>query len=68
MRENINDQIAQLRSDIRTAAPGATTKDLQKDLAKLQNALDSVKRLGDERGKVPAGAGGLPNAGEFVVA
>ncbi len=68
MRENINDQIAQLRSDIRTAAPGVATKDLQKDLAKLTNALDSVKRLGDERGKVPAGAGGLPNAGEFVVA
>lgn len=66
MRDEINDKMAQIREDIRAAAPG-TAKDLQKDLAKLQNSLDSVKRLGEERGKVPPGVGKSPKAGEFVV-
>ncbi len=68
MRDEVNDQIAQARSDIRTAPPGATTKALQKDLATLQNSLESLKRLGEERVKVPVNAGGQPNAGEFTVA
>jgi hypothetical protein len=64
MRDEINDQIASLRNTIRQSGG---SKDAQKDLAKLQNSLDSLKRLEEERKNVSANIGGSPNIGEFKI-
>jgi len=68
MKNELNTKIADLRSDIRSAAPGANTSGLQKNLAILQNGIKGVEKLDDERKKVPANVGGHTDDGKFTVA
>ena len=68
MRKGIQDSINQVNSDIKAARPGASTLNMQADLAQLRNAMKSLDKLDEERKKVtPNQRVGRTNPGEFVV-
>ncbi len=67
MKTEVANEIAKVTSAIRKAPTGTDTTDEQKQLATLNNGLEALKKLDEERKKVPANVGAHIDEGKFLV-